>query len=157
MKKNADYKKIIAHNRRVRYDYFIDEVIETGIVLTGSEVKSLRSNNASISESYADVEKGCIVLINTFIPEYKPAKFFSHEPRRVRKLLLHKKQVKKLIGLLKIKGMTLVPVSIYFNNKNLVKVELGVVRGKKEYDKRASIKEDDWKRQKARVMKGDYK
>ena len=157
MKKNADYKKIIAHNRRVKYDYFIDEVIETGIVLTGSEVKSLRSNNASISESYADVEKGCIVLINAFIPEYKPAKFFTHEPRRVRKLLLHKKQVKKLIGLLKIKGMTLVPVSIYFNNKNLVKVELGVVRGKKEYDKRASIKEDDWKRQKARVMKGDYK
>lgn len=157
MKKNADYKKIIAHNRRVRYDYFIDEVIETGIVLTGSEVKSLRSNNASISESYADVEKGYIVLINAFIPEYKPAKFFSHEPRRTRKLLLHKKQIKKLIGLLKIKGMTLVPVSIYFNNKNLVKVELGVVRGKKEYDKRASLKEEDWKRQKARVMKGDYK
>lgn len=156
MKKNADYKKIIAHNRRVKFDYFIDETLEAGIVLTGSEVKSLRINNASISESYANVEKDEIVLINAFIPEYKQAKFFNHEARRIRKLLLHKKQIKKLLGLIKIKGVTIVPVSLYFNNKNLVKLELGIVRGKKEYDKRESIKKEDWKRQKARAMKGDY-
>ena len=155
MRKDPLYKKIIASNRRAKYDYFIEEVLEVGIILTGSEVKSLRANNASITESYADAEKGEIVLINSFIPEYPQAKFFNHAPRRTRKLLLHKKQIKKLIGLIKIKGVTLVPITIYFNHINMVKIELGIVKGKKEHDKRESIKQEDWKRQKARVMKGD--
>jgi SsrA-binding protein len=154
VRKPLDYKKNIAQNRRARYDYFIDEVLEVGIVLTGTEVKSLRKNEVSISESHAMVDNGEIFLVNANIPEYDKANQFNHYPRRPRKLLLRKKDIKKLIGLVQRKGCTLVPVSMYFNYKNLAKVELGVARGKKEHDKRETIKQADWQRQKARVLKG---
>lgn len=153
-RKTEDFKKIISQNRRARYDYFIDDVLEAGIVLSGTEVKSLRCNAASITESYAEVKETELFLVNAYIPEYEKASTSNHYPRRPRKLLLHKRQIKKLLGLLKSKGTTLVPLSIYFNKQNRAKVELAVVRGKKLYDKRETIKQEDWKRQKARVMKG---
>ncbi len=148
------YKKNIAQNRKARYDYFLDEILEAGIVLTGTEVKSLRNNEVSIAEAHALVDNGEIFLVNANIPEYDKANQFNHYPRRPRKLLLRKKDIKKLIGLVQRKGCTLVPVSMYFNHKNIAKVELAVARGKKEHDKRESIKQADWKRQKARVLKG---
>lgn len=150
----SNYKKNIAQNRRARYDYFLDEVMEAGIVLTGTEVKSLRNNEASIAESHAVVDGDEIYLVNANIPEYDKANRFNHYPRRPRKLLLRKKVIRRLIGLVQRKGCTLVPVSMYFNYKNIAKVELAVARGKKEHDKRETIKQADWKRQKARVLKG---
>lgn len=150
--KPKDYKKVIVVNRKARYEYFIDETFEAGIVLVGSEAKSLRNNDVNIGDSYADCENGEVVLINSYIPEYSKAFAYNHSPRRTRKLLLRKRQIKKLVGALKTKGVTIVPLSIYFNNKNLAKVEIALVRGKKEYDKRQSIKEADWKRDKARIM-----
>ncbi len=149
----SDYKKVIVHNRRAKYDYFIDEVFEAGIVLVGSEVKSLRANDVNINDAYVNHEDGQIVLINAYIPEYDKAQAFNHFPRRTRKLLLHKRQIKKLVGMLKTKGVTIVPISIYFNNKNIAKVEIALVRGKKEFDKRETIKQKDWNRQKARILK----
>lgn len=154
-KKPIEQKRMVALNRRARYDYFILETLEAGIVLSGSEVKSLRCNNTSITESHAYEEGGEVFLMNVHIPEYGKASHFSHYPKRPRKLLLHKREIKKIIGLLKTKGITLVPLSIYFNRKNLAKVELAVVKGKKEYDKRETIKAEEWKRQKARLMKGN--
>lgn len=148
-----DYKKIVAQNRKAKHDYFIDEVIEAGLVLVGTEAKSLRSHDVNINDAYATVEKGIPMLINAYIPEYKQANNFNHYSRRPRKLLLHAKQIRKLIGALKIQGTTIVPLSIYFNNKNIAKVEIAVVRGKKEYDKRETIKKEEWKREKARIMK----
>ncbi len=148
------YKKNIAQNRRARYDYFLDEILEAGIVLTGTEVKSLRNNDVSIAEAHALVDNGEIFLVNANIPEYDKANQFNHYPRRPRKLLLHKKDVKRLIGFVQRKGCTLVPVSMYFNHKNIAKVELAVARGKKAHDKRESIKQAEWNRQKARVLKG---
>lgn len=155
VKKITDHMRTIAQNRRARYDYFILETFESGIVLSGSEVKSLRNSNISITESHAYEEGEEVFLINLHIPEYGKASHFSHYPKRPRKLLLHKKEIKKIIGLLKTKGITLVPLSIYFNKKNLAKIELAVVKGKKEYDKRETIKQEEWKRQKARLMKGN--
>lgn len=148
-----DYKKIVAQNRRARHDYFIDEVIEAGIVLVGTEAKSLRGHECNINDAYASVEKGEAVLINAYIPEYKQGNRFNHFPRRTRKLLLHASQIRKLIGILKVKGTSIVPLSIYFNHKNIAKVELAVVRGKKEYDKREAIKQEEWKREKSRILK----
>ncbi len=154
-RKATDYKKVVVHNRKAKHEYFIDEVFEAGIVLVGSEAKSLRGHDVNINDAYVDHEKGELVLINSYIPEYNKANSFNHFPRRTRKLLLHKKQIKKLIGMLKIKGVTIVPLSIYFNHKNIAKAEIAVVRGKKEYDKRESIKQADWNRQKARILKGE--
>lgn len=150
----ANYKKVIAQNRRAKFDYFLEETMEVGIVLTGTEVKSLRNNSVSISESHAAVDGGEIYLMNANIPEYEQANRFNHVPRRPRKLLLKKREVKKLIGLVQKKGLTLVPVSMYFNHKNIAKLELAVAKGKKQHDKRESIKQEDWKRRKARVLKG---
>ncbi|MCE2992250.1 MAG: SsrA-binding protein SmpB [Candidatus Jidaibacter sp.] len=148
-----DYKKVIVYNRKAKYDYFIDETLEAGIVLVGSEAKSLRAHDVNINDAYVDHENGAMMLINSYIPEYdKAATAFNHSPRRTRKLLLHKRQIKKLIGMIKTKGVTIVPLSVYFNNKNIAKLEIAVVRGKKEYDKRESIKQADWKREKARIM-----
>jgi SsrA-binding protein len=146
----------IAQNRRARHEYFIEDTLEAGILLAGSEVKSLRSGQSNINDAYADADGDDIVLINAYIPEYKGANRFNHETRRPRKLLLHRRQINKLLGKLKKDGITLVPLSLYFNDKGRAKVELAVVKGKKLYDKRATEKEREWNRDKARALK-DYK
>lgn len=145
----------IAQNKRARHDYFIEDTLETGIMLAGSEVKSLREGKSNINDAYADGEEGEIFIINAYISEYKGANRFNHETRRPRKLLLRKKQINKLLGDIKKKGITLVPLSLYFNERGRVKVELGIAKGKKQYDKRAAQKEKDWNREKARALK-DY-
>ncbi len=154
MSKKPPGKKIIAQNRKARFDFFIEEVFEAGIVLCGSEVKSLRAGNANITDAFADEQAGEIFLRNVYIAEYKGANQFNHYPKQPRKLLLHKAEIAKFFGKLKVKGYTIVPLSIYFNEKNTVKVELGIAKGKKQYDKRATEKEKDWKRNKERLLKG---
>ncbi|MBX3456779.1 MAG: SsrA-binding protein SmpB [Candidatus Paracaedibacteraceae bacterium] len=143
-----------AQNRRARFDYFIIEEMEAGIVLTGSEVKSLRAGRASINETYAGEMNGEIFLFNANLPVYEQANQFNHEPKRPRKLLLHKRQVNKLIGAIQRKGMTLVALSVYFNDKGRAKVQLGLAKGKNVVDKRETIKERDWNREKSRILKG---
>ena len=144
----------VAQNRRVRYDYFIDEKIEAGIVLQGTEVKSLRQGQASLSESWAGPRDGELWLNNCYIPEYdNSAQFNNHEARRPRKLLLHKREMLRLIGASNRQGVTIVPMSIYFNDRGIAKVMLGLARGKRQVDKRQTSKERDWKRQKARLMR----
>jgi SsrA-binding protein len=151
-----DKKKIVAENRRARFDYAIDETFETGIALTGTEVKSLRFGEGSIAESYAEVKNGEVWLVNSNVPEFSHGNRFNHEPKRARKLLLHRRQVDRLQGAVERKGMTLVPLSIYFNGRGRAKVELALAKGKNTADKRATIKERDWKREQARIMR-DYK
>jgi len=148
-------KKIIAVNRKARHEYFIEDNIEAGIMLKGSEVKSLRAGNVNIADSYADEQKGDIYLLQAHIGEFKGANRWGHNPTRPRRLLLHKAEIRKLFGKLKVKGYTLVPLSLYFNEKNIVKVELGLARGKKQHDKREAEKERDWQREKARALKGE--
>ena len=151
-KREESYRKMVAQNRRARYDYFIEETIEAGIVLTGAEVKSIRINGANINDSYATVENGELILINSHITEYSKASAFNKfEAKRNRKLLVKKREIKKFIGLTQKKGFSLVPLELYFNKKNLVKITLAVVKGKKEYDKREAIKQAEWKREKARI------
>lgn len=146
--------KTVAQNRRARFDYFIDDVIEAGIILTGTEVKSLRLGQASINESYATVKGSEIVLVNAYIPEYTKAHAkLQHEVRRPRKLLLHKNEMSKLIGAVQRKGTTLVPLSVYFNVRGIAKVQLGIASGKKQHDKRETEKKRDWQREKSRVMR----
>jgi SsrA-binding protein len=147
--------KTIAENRRARFDYFIDDVVEAGIMLTGTEVKSLRNGRANIAESYAAVEGSEIVLINADIPPYSGGNRFNHEPRRHRKLLLHRKQIGKLIGAVQREGRTIIPLKLYWNEKGLAKLEIGLAKGKKLHDKRETSAERDWQRDKARLMKGD--
>ncbi len=145
--------KLIAENRRARYDYFIENTYEAGLQLTGTEVKSLRVGRANIAESYAAVEGREIVLINANIPEYGPANRFNHEPKRPRKLLLHRKEIDKLIGAVQRDGRTLAPLKLYFNDKGRVKLELALATGKKAHDKRAATAERDWKREQGRIMR----
>tara|TARA_B100001123_G_scaffold362874_1_gene420290 strand:- start:143 stop:613 length:471 start_codon:yes stop_codon:yes gene_type:complete len=145
--------RVAAQNRKARYNYTIEERLEVGIVLHGSEVKSLREGRATISESYATEQANELFLINSYIPEYKQAGQFNHEPRRPRKLLLHRRQIGKLIGAIQREGMTLVPLRLYFNNRGIAKLELGLAKGKRLYDKRQSEKKKDWDRQKARVLR----
>ena len=145
--------RVAAQNRKARYNYTIEERLEGGIVLHGSEVKSLREGRATISESYATEQANELFLINSYIPEYKQAGQFNHEPRRPRKLLLHRRQIGKLIGAIQRDGMTLVPLRLYFNNRGIAKLELGLAKGKRLYDKRQSEKKKDWDRQKARVLR----
>lgn len=152
-KKKKTSGNLAAQNRRARHDYAISETFEAGIVLAGSEVKSLRAGEATITESYASFEDGELYLINSYIPEYKSAAHFGHEARRRRKLLLHKKEMAKLTAAIERKGMTLVPLDIHFNPRGIAKVTLGLGQGKKTHDKRQDIKERDWKRQKARVLR----
>lgn len=154
-KNDAPYKHVIAQNRKARHDYFIEETFEAGISLKGSEVKSLRSGKANITDAHAGEDKGELLLYNAYIPEYTQANQFNHSTRRPRKLLLHKREINKLMGKVKIKGYTLVALSLYFNAKNICKVELGLVKGKKQHDKRQTEKDRDWDRNKARIMKGD--
>jgi SsrA-binding protein len=155
MSKSTDYKKIIAQNKRARFDYLFLDVLEAGIILTGSEVKSIRDGKVSINEAYADEMNGHIHLINANIQEYPLAKHFNHEPKRPRKLLLHKKQENKWLGAIRKKGVTLVPVALYYNQKGTIKLEIALGQGKQKADKRETIKERDWQREKARVLKGN--
>jgi SsrA-binding protein len=145
--------KLVADNRRARFDYFIEDVVEAGIALTGTEVKSLRNGRANIAESYAAVEGREIVLVNANIPEYGPASRFNHAPKRPRKLLLHRKQIDKLIGAVQREGRTIAPLRLYFNDKGRVKLEIALAVGKKAHDKRATIAERDWKREQGRLMR----
>ncbi|WP_339041906.1 SsrA-binding protein SmpB [Candidatus Lariskella endosymbiont of Hedychridium roseum] len=152
---DKNIRKLIAQNKRARYDYFIEQTMEAGIVLTGTEVKSLRNGKVSISESHATQMGGEIYLLNAHIPEYTEGNRFNHYPLRPRKLLLHASEIKKFIGLIKKKGVTLVPLNIYFNHRNRAKVSLGVAVGKKQHDKRETIKQRDWEREKARQKRID--
>jgi SsrA-binding protein len=145
--------KIVADNRKARFNYEIGEVFEAGIVLTGSEVKSLRSGKATIGEAYADAREGEIWLINSNIPEYLQAARFNHAPKRRRKLLLHKRQVDKLAGAVEREGMTLVPLRLYFNEKGRAKLEIALGRGKKMHDKRETLKKRSWDRERARLLR----
>jgi SsrA-binding protein len=145
--------KLIAENRRARFDYFLEETIEAGLVLTGTEVKALRLGRANIAESYASAEGREFVLINAYIPEYGPANRFNHEPKRHRKLLLHRKQIDKLIAAVQREGRTVVPTKLYFDDKGRAKLELAVAKGKKIHDKRQVEADRDWARDKARLMR----
>jgi SsrA-binding protein len=151
--KTFDRHKTVAENRRARFDYHIDEVFEAGIALVGTEVKSLRFGEGSIAESYADIRNGEAWLINANVPEFSHGNRFNHEPKRPRKLLLHEREIARLKGAVERKGMTLVPLSIYFNSRGRAKVELALARGKNAADKRQTEKERDWKREQARVMR----
>lgn len=146
-------KKVIALNKRARFDYFIEENIEAGIMLVGSEVKSLRQGKGSIIESYASDEEGELYLINAFIPEYNEASRFNHNPRRPRKLLVRRRELDHLLNSIRRKGMTLVPLSLYFNERGIAKIELGLASGKKKSDKRETEKARDWQREKGRLMR----
>lgn len=145
--------KIIAENRRARFDYFIESDIECGILLTGSEVKSLRSGQANIAESYASIENSELWLINSYIARYTQAKTFGHDERRKRKLLVNRRELSRLWAATAKEGMTLVPLVMYFNHRGLVKLKIGVAKGKKQADKRATSAKRDWDRQKQRLLK----
>lgn len=145
--------KVVAENRRARFDYSIDSVYEAGIALTGTEVKSLRFGEGTIGDSYADVKNGEVWLVNSHIPEFSHGNRHNHEPRRLRKLLLSGREIRKLHGAVNREGMTLVPLSVYFNNRGRAKVELALAKGKKAPDKREATKEREWKRDQARLMK----
>ncbi len=146
-------RRSVAENRKARFNYEIIDTFEAGLVLTGTEVKSLRGGKANIAESYATEEGGEIWLINSYLPEYLQANRFNHETRRRRKLLLNKKEVRKLIGAVQREGMSLVPLRIYFNDRGRAKLELALAKGKKLHDKRETEKKRDWDRQKARLMR----
>jgi len=152
-KKKDDDSKIVADNRKARHLYFIESTVEAGIMLMGSEVKSLRGGKGNIAESYAHAKDGEIFLVNSYIPEYTEANRFNHEPRRVRKLLLRKSEVRRLSVAVQREGMTLVPLKVYFNHRGIAKMELGVAKGKKLHDKRQTEKSRDWARDKARLLR----
>ena len=145
--------KTIAENRRARFDYFLEDHMEAGIALLGTEIKALRDGRANIAESYAAVEGREIVLVNADIPPYKQANRFNHEPRRHRKLLLHRKQIDKLIGAVQRDGRTIIPTKLYWNDKGIAKLEIGLAKGKKLHDKRETAAERDWQRDKARLLR----
>ena len=145
--------RVVADNRKARFNYFIDETFEAGVSLTGTEVKSLRQGKATIAKSYADARDGEIWLINSNIPEYLQANRFNHAPKRPRKLLLHKRQIDKLVGAVEREGMTLVPLKLYFNERGRAKIELALARGKKLYDKRDTEKKRSWDRERGRLMR----
>lgn len=152
-KKASPDQKVVADNRKARYSYAIESTIEAGLVLMGSEVKSLRTGKATIAEAYAYAKDGEVFLVNCYIPEYRMANRFNHEPRRVRKLLVRKSEAQKLSAAVQRQGMTLVPLKLYFNRKGVAKIELGIARGKKIHDKRQTEKARDWERQKGRLLR----
>jgi SsrA-binding protein len=143
----------VAQNRRARFDYFIEDKVEAGLVLAGSEVKSLRQGRANIQESYAGEMAGELWVFNLYIPEYGPANRFNHDTRRPRKLLVHRRERDRLLGAVKREGVTLVPLSIYFTRRGLAKIDLGLARGKKLHDKRETEKKRDWQREKQRLLR----
>jgi SsrA-binding protein len=140
-------------NRRARHDYLIQDIVEAGLVLRGTEVKVLRQGGASIAEAYADEKGGELFLVDANIPEYRAASHFGHEPKRPRKLLLHRKQMNRLLGAIRRDGMTLVPLSIYFNERGRAKIELGLARGRRKADRRQAEKDRDWQKSRARLMR----
>lgn len=152
-KKPDAARRRVAENRKARYNYFIEQEIEAGIVLVGTEVKSLRAGHANINDSFAEVRGGEVFLVNAHLPEYEFGNRFNHDARRPRKLLLHKREIDRLSGAVIRQGYTLVPLSIYFNDRGRAKVNLGLAKGKQMHDKRATEKERDWQREKARVLK----
>jgi SsrA-binding protein len=153
-KKKADpERRVVADNRKARHAYTIESTLEAGLALMGSEVKALRTGKATIAESYAQAKDGEIYLINSYIPEYLMANRFNHEPRRPRKVLVHKKEGRRLAAAVQREGMTLIPLRVYFTLKGVAKLELGVARGKKLHDKRESEKARDWARSKARLLR----
>jgi SsrA-binding protein len=149
----AEGRKLIAENRRARFDYFLEETFEAGLRLTGSEVKALRAGKANIAESYAAAEGREISWLNAYIPEYGHANRFNHEPRRPRRLLLHRRQIDKLLGAVRRDGRTIVPTRLYFNEKGLAKLELALAKGKSAPDKRQTVAARDWKREQSRLMR----
>jgi SsrA-binding protein len=152
--KKNDGRRVVAENRRARHDYHLTDTLEAGISLTGTEVKSLREGQANITESYAAAEQGGIMLINAYIPEYRQAgPFYNHDPRRPRRLLLHRREIHKLASAVERQGMTLVPLELYFNERGRVKLKLALAQGKKLHDKREAAAKRDWQRQKARLMR----
>jgi SsrA-binding protein len=153
MARSAAPAQIAAQNRKARHDYFIEDTVEAGIMLVGTEVKALRGGKASIGEAFAGEQGGELYLFNAYIPEYEAANRFNHQPRRPRKLLVHKREMERLLGQIRREGVTVVPLSFYFNPRGILKVELGLARGKRKVDKRASEKEKDWKRDKARLLR----
>ena len=152
-KKKADDRKLIAENRRARFDYLIEDTMEVGIMLLGTEVKSLRGGRANIAESYASTDRGELWLINATIPEYPPAGQFNHEPRRPRKLLVRSKELKRLASAVEREGRTLAPLKLYFNARGIAKLEIALAKGKKAHDKREATKDRDWKRQQSRLLR----
>jgi len=153
MASTAPKTRLIAENRRARYDYFLEDHIEAGIQLLGTEIKALRDGRANIAESYVSPEGREMVLINADIPPYKQANRFNHEPRRHRKLLLHRKQIDKLIGAVQRDGRTIVPLRLYLNEAGKAKLEIALAKGKKTHDKREASAERDWQRDKARLLR----
>lgn len=152
--KNDDGRKVVAENRKARHEYFVTDTYEAGIQLLGTEVKSLRKGHSNIAESYASFEDGGMWLLNSYIPEHQGAgKFFQHEPRRKRRLLMRKTEMHKLSIAIERKGMTIVPLELYFNARGIAKLKLGLAEGKKLHDKRESEKKRDWNREKARIMR----
>jgi len=152
--KKDDGRRLVAENRQARHEYFITDTVEAGLQLTGTEVKSLRKGQANIAESYASSEEGGLWLINAYIPEYQGAgRFFQHEPRRKRRLLVHKREIHKLTIATQRQGMTLVPLELYFNARGIAKLKLALAQGKKLHDKREAAKKRDWDREKARLMR----
>ncbi len=145
--------RIIAQNRRARHNYTIEDTLEAGLVLTGSEVKSLREGRGNIQDSYATEQNGEIFLINAYIPEYKQAGQFNHDPRRARKLLLKRREIDRVTGAVQREGATMVPLKLYFNARGIAKLKLAVAEGKKLHDKREASKQRDWNREKARLMR----
>ena len=145
--------RYVAQNRRARHDYLIEQTLEAGLVLHGTEVKVLRQGQASIDEAYADEESGELFLVNANIPEYASSAHFNHQPRRPRKLLLHRKELNRLMGAIRREGITIVPLSIYFNERGRAKVQLGLARGKRKADKRQAERDRDWQRSRARLLR----
>ena len=152
MARDPATQRFAAQNRKARHDYLIEDTIEAGMMLTGSEVKSLRLGRASIAEAFAAEKDGEFFLYNSYFPEYEAAKHFSHAPRRIRKLLLRKREINRLTGATQRAGITVIPLSIYFNDRGIAKVQLGLAKGKRKVDKRAAEKERDWKREQSRLM-----
>ncbi len=156
IKQLISINQTVAENRRARFDYFLEEIFEAGIMLTGTEVKSLRHGQCSISESYVIAKAGDIWLTGSYIAPYTTAgTHLQHDARRFRKLLLHKREVAKLMAAVKQKGFTIIPVKIYFNARGLAKVTIALAKGKAEHDKRQTIKERDWNRDKSRILRGE--
>ena len=151
-KKNVS-SNIVAQNRKASFNYFFEDTLEAGIELLGSEVKSLRAGKGSIADAYALDGEGEIYLHNTYIPEYKQSSYNNHDPRRLRKLLLNKKEINKIIGKINRDGFTVVPTKIYFNSKGIAKVNIAIAKGKKLHDKRQTKKQRDWNREKSRVFR----
>jgi SsrA-binding protein len=145
--------RIAAHNRKALHNYFIEERLEAGIALTGTEVKSLRGGKSNIVEAHAAVDRDELWLVNAYIPEYTQGNRFNHEPRRKRRLLLHRRQINRLTGAIQREGYTVVPLSIFFNDRGMAKVELGLAKGKKQHDKRETAKARDWQRTRQRLLK----